>query len=207
MSDTRIGLLTGPVGVGKTTIAERVVGRAVRRGVVCGGLLAPAMKNACGQKVGIWGVDVLGGERRVLARTDRAPSGLSPSGQSLGGPAVGPYSFDAEALDWAVAAIEGAVGACHLLVVDEIGKLELWQDAGLAPVLPQLTTCEVHRALVLVRESLLAELQDRLGPVDQVVFEASEENREALPAQIVERFVQPGGDKVTQPPPQTQQEV
>lgn len=197
MTEARIGLLTGPVGIGKTTVAERVVGLARRQGLVCGGLLAPAMINTCGQKVGIWGVDILGGDRRILAHTSR----------DLGGPAIGPYSFDAEALAWAVEVVQGAISACDLLIVDEIGKLELWHDAGLAPILPQLATGEIERALVLVRESLLAELQDRLGPVAQIVFEASEENRRVLPTQIFDEFVQLGGGRVVRPLPQIQQEV
>ena len=170
MREARIGLLTGPVGVGKTTVTERVVGLARRQGLVCGGVLAPAMINSCGQKAGIWGVEVGTSERRVLARTDR----------DLGGPSIGPYSFDAEALAWAARAVERSIGACDLLIVDEIGKLELWRGIGLAPVLPRLSAGEAKRALILVRDSLLSELQARLGPVDQVVFRVSEENRNAL---------------------------
>lgn len=172
------------MGVGKTTVAERVAGLARRQGLVCGGLLAPAMVNSCGQKAGIWGADVRTGERRILARTDR----------DLGGPAVGPYSFDGAALDWALDVVETAITGsqgpdqrpCDLLFVDEIGKLELWRGVGLAPVLPRLAAGEVERALVLVRDSLRAELQARLGPVDQRVFEASEGNRGTLPRQILE---------------------
>jgi len=171
----RIGLLTGPVGAGKTTVAERVTGLARRQGIVCGGLLAPAMVNTCGQKAGIWGVDIGTGERRVLARTDR----------DLGGPAIGPYSFDAVALDWAVGVVDGAIGSCDLLIVDEIGKLELWRGVGLAPVLPRLSAGEARRALILVRDSLLSELQAILGPVEQVVFRVREENRDALPPDVL----------------------
>jgi nucleoside-triphosphatase THEP1 len=178
-----LGLLTGPVGVGKTTVAERVAGLARRQGLACGGLLAPALVNQCGQKAGIWGVDICGGERRILARTDR----------DLGGPAVGPYSFDAAALDWALHVIETTISGsqgpdqrpCDLLFVDEIGKLELWRGTGLAPILPRLAAGEAERALVLVRDSLLAELQARLGPVEQRVFEVSEGNRETLPRHIL----------------------
>ena len=175
MKAARIGLLTGPVGVGKTTVAERVAGLAQRQGLVCGGVLAPAMVNSCGQKVGIWGVDLATGERRILARTDR----------DLGGPAVGPYSFAASAVDWAVDAVYRVIGACDLLIVDEIGKLELWRGVGLAPLLSPLSAGEAERALVLVRDSLLSELQARLGPVEQVVFRVREENRDALPPDIL----------------------
>jgi nucleoside-triphosphatase THEP1 len=173
-----IGLLTGPVGVGKTTVAERLVGLARRQGLRCAGLLAPAMVDRCGQKVGIWGVDLSSAERRALARTDR----------DLGGPAVGPYSFDAAALDWAVQVLASAIGDGDLLIVDEIGKLELWQGAGLAPILPRLAAGEAERALVLIRDGLLVDLQARLAAVDQVVFRTTEENRGQLPAQVLDRF-------------------
>ena len=180
MRDARVGLLSGPVGVGKTTVAERVVGLARRQGLACGGVLAPAMINGCGQKAGIWGVQIGTGERRILARTDR----------DLGGPSIGPYSFEAGALAWAAGAVDGAIGACDLLVVDEIGKLELWRGIGLAPVLPRLAAGEAERALILVRESLLGELQARLAPVEQMVFRVSEENRRELAPGVLPELMQ-----------------
>jgi nucleoside-triphosphatase THEP1 len=179
MTGPRIGLLSGPVGVGKTTIAERVVGLARRQGLVCGGVLAPAMTDSSGSKTGVEGLDIRSGERWVLARTDR----------ELGGPAVGAYSFDAAALDRAVATIEGALGTCDLLVVDEIGKLELWHGIGLAPVLPRLAAGEAGRSLVLVRDFLLSELQARLQPREQIVFVVSEEYREVMPPRVLRGLV------------------
>jgi nucleoside-triphosphatase THEP1 len=141
------------------------------------------MINSCGQKAGIWGLEVRTGQRRILARTDR----------DLGGPAMGPYSFDGAALAWALGVIEAAFPdprgvvpqPCDLLLVDEIGKLELWHGTGLAPVLPRLVDGEAARSLVLVRESLLEELQASLGPVEQVVFEVDEGNRGTLAPDIL----------------------
>jgi nucleoside-triphosphatase THEP1 len=179
VTEGRIGLLTGPVGVGKTTIAERVVTLARRQGLDCGGLLAPAMMNGCGQKLGIWGLDVRSGERRILARTDR----------EMQGPNVGPYSFHAAALDWATTVVEGAIGTCDLLVVDEIGKLELGRGMGLAPILPWLASGRAGCALVLVRDSLLSKLRSRLGSVDPIVFQVSPENRDEMPLGILEHLV------------------
>jgi nucleoside-triphosphatase THEP1 len=186
MNSAAILLLTGSIGVGKTTVAERVAGLALRQGLACGGLLAPAMLNACGQKAGIWGVDVATGERRPLARTDR----------DLGGPVIGPYSFDAAALDWATAVVASALDACDLLLVDEIGKLELWQGLGLAPILPRLAAGEAHRALVLVRESLLDELRGRLGTVETIVFAVHEDNRNELPPQVLARLLEPRENQI-----------
>jgi nucleoside-triphosphatase THEP1 len=175
----QMGLLTGPVGVGKTTVAQRVVGLARRQGLLCGGLLAPAMMDACGRKAGIWGVDIGSGERRMLARTDR----------DLGGPAVGPYSFDEAALAWATGVVDGAIGTCELLVVDEIGRLELERGLGLAPILPRLAAGQASRSLVLVRDYLLTKLQGKLESVEWMVFEVSEQNRGELPPHILRQFL------------------
>ena len=200
MTRSRIVLLTGPVGVGKTTIVERVAGMAQQHGITCRGLLAPALRDARGQKAGIEGIDLSTGERRILARTDR----------ELGGPRLGPYSFDAAALEWATGVVldslaspppagastspplaGGMVGGCpRLVIVDEIGKLELWHGQGMAAVLPALAAGPAGWVLVVVRESLLEELQGRLGEVGQMVFREGEQNRDDLPAEIVEVLLQ-----------------
>jgi len=170
-----IGLLTGAIGSGKTTAAARVAALAGAQGITCGGLLCPALFDASGVKTGICGLDLLTGEHRTLARI----------GRDLRGPGVGPYSFDAAALAWAVCVIDSAVGRCDLLIVDEIGRLELEAGAGLAPVLSHLATVSSQRWLVLVRESLLLALQRRLAPADLAVFRLRPDDRDALPAEIL----------------------
>ncbi|MGD8398055.1 MAG: nucleoside-triphosphatase [Anaerolineae bacterium] len=185
-----IVLLAGPVGVGKTTVAERVAGLARRQGLKCAGLLSPALKDGCGQKVGIWGADVATSARRLLARTDR----------DLGGPAVGIYSFDAQALDWAVAVVDEALGAADLVFVDEIGKLELWRDEGLAPVLSRLALGAPGHAVVLVRESLLAELQARLETAAPTLFQVTEANRDEVPGRVL-AALWPGDENQSEPAP------
>ena len=69
-----------------------------------------------------------------------------------------------------------------------VTELELWQGIGLAPILLRLASQEAGRSLVLVRDSLLGELQERLGSVEQVPFEVSEGNRGELPRLILERL-------------------
>jgi nucleoside-triphosphatase THEP1 len=82
------------------------------------------------------------------------------------------------------------MGTCDLLLVDEIGKLELWQGVGLAPVVPRLAAGEAERALVVVRDSLLAELQAQMEPVETTVFRVSEDNRRELAPRILGELVE-----------------
>jgi nucleoside-triphosphatase THEP1 len=127
-------------------------------------------------------VDLLTAERRILARTD----------QDLGGPHVGPYSFDGAAFTWAIRVLKTAVGACDLLVVDEMGRLELERGTGLHAILPWLASGRVGCSLVLVRDFLRVELQARLAALDsgieQLVFRVDEDNRQELPRSILEEL-------------------
>ena len=177
-----VALLSGEIGAGKTTVCQRVVALARSRGMTCGGLLTPALIEN-GRKVGIVGVDLGSGERRVVARTDR----------DLGGPCVGCYHFTADAFAWANATLASAVETeCDLLVVDEMGPLELVQGGGLAPALDLL--CAVPRALVVVRISLVDALRRRLESVKRAkvpavppevrVFVTTASSRDRLPDEV-----------------------
>ena len=171
-------LLTGDIQVGKTTVCQGVVELARRWGYNPKGLLTPPIFAEDGTKVGIELVDIESGERRVLAR----------AGCDLGGPQVGRYSFDAEALAWGRSILDRAIGAgCDLLVVDEIGYLELEQNRGFSAVLKALQAGALPRTIIVVRSSLVGKLHRLLPQVDFVAFTVAEENRDTLPLAIAER--------------------
>jgi nucleoside-triphosphatase THEP1 len=188
-------LLTGRRGVGKTTVCQAVAELARRRGYRPGGVITPAL-YACPAdwelgmgnweltKVGFQALDVGSGERWPLARTD----------PEIRGPRVGPYSFDPAALARALRVLGRAISAgCDLLMVDEIGPLELEQGKGFAPILDLLPVEGPTHTLIVVRLALLDPLLLRLrGAVGRpyrtgfTVFSVTEENRDELPLQIVE---------------------
>jgi len=115
--------------VGKTTVCQAVADLTRRRGYRPGGVITPALYSSHGAKLGFEAVDVGSGERWPLARTD----------QETGGPRVGPYSLDPAGLARALKVLERAISAgCDLLMVDEIGPLELEQGEGFAPILDLL---------------------------------------------------------------------
>ena len=107
---------------------------------------------------------------------------------------MGPYSFDPAGLARALKALERAISArCDLLMVDEIGPLELEQGEGFAPVLEWLPSAAMEsrptaicHLLIVVRPALLDPLRQRLRGTQCTVFNVTEENRHELPIQIVE---------------------
>ena len=145
-------LLSGPVGVGKTTLCLRLVDAARERGLSVSGVLAPAVIVECAKR-GIQAVDLRTGEMRSMAR-------LARGDDAANGTRVGPYVFDDLTLDWVVALCSKALRATgttqrSLIFVDEIGKLELNRGEGLAPLVPLLAQPRDAYVVAIVRDTLL----------------------------------------------------
>jgi len=174
-----IVLLTGERGTGKTTACRRLVELGRQRGLRPGGILAPARFDAAGVKDGITLVDVAGGEERLQGSTVR----------DLGGPTVGPFFMDAGVLEWGVATVARGVEAhLDLLIVDEIGPLELWRDGGFAPLLAVARQHAGLNWLLVVRPELVAELECRLAPIPAAVYTLSHACRDEAPAELAAMF-------------------
>jgi nucleoside-triphosphatase THEP1 len=211
-------LLTGRRGVGKTTVCQAVAELARRRGYRPGGVITPALYDSHGAKVGFEAVDVGSGERWPLARTDPSTTLRRGSGcrRELDTPRVGPYSFAPAALARAIRVLrracpergsvrrpapelEAATTGCDLLMVDEIGPLELEQGEGFAPILELLPVEGPTHTFIVVRPALLDQLMDTIGRslagyqpalcrAECVVFSVTEANRDELPLRIVEEL-------------------
>lgn len=112
-------LLTGPPRVGKTTCIEKLLERL---GVEASGFFTREVRRA-GKRVG-FDVESLDGRRGPLARAGQ------PSPHRVGRYGVDLASFEAVALP----ALEAGLASGALLVIDEIGKMELFSDAFTALV-------------------------------------------------------------------------
>lgn len=190
-------VLTGRVRIGKTTVCQAVADLARERGYCVRGILTPPILDPDGERLGIEVLDLASRERRVLAQVRRPV--LEPGnvpGQSetrlqgdFSGPQVGIYEFDAAALQWGQDVVARAIAVgCDLLIVDEIGRLELQQGIGFNRVLNLLETSIVLRSLLVVREELLDLFQHRLPGLQFISFEVTPENRYTLPFGIADRF-------------------
>lgn len=164
VSEPVLFLLTGPRGVGKTTVCLRAVARAQQAGFSCAGVLT--LQEDEDRRVV---ADVRTGMRRPLTTTD--PSGIR----------WGRFLFDPAALAWG-AEILARSTPCDLLVVDELGPLEL-RGEGWAVGLETLHRGAFRLGLVVVRPELVEEAQARLPGAR--ILEVTPENREELPGWIL----------------------
>ncbi|MDI7276427.1 MAG: nucleoside-triphosphatase [Anaerolineae bacterium] len=167
-------LLVGEIGAGKTTVCLRVAGQARRRGWRVGGIVSRPPVDAEGRRTGLAAEDLWTGEGRLLARLEPDPGALR----------CGRYSFDPDAFTWGCRAVQQALAqGADLIILDEVGPLELASGAGFAPVLGMLLGARCPRLLV-VRRAWRRALEEQL-PGPPLVFELNSATREALAARIV----------------------
>lgn len=178
-----IMLLTGQRGAGKSTACRRLVERARFTQASVGGVLSLPLYDSGGVKAGIQLVDIGSGEEHQLAWAGDA------SGIPQGVLQVGCYLMDPEVLEWgagkAVKAIENGV---DLVIVDEIGPLELHQGKGFAPVLSTWVRHPGRAGVIVVRHELVAALMQHLMGMELSLFELTRESREELPARLWQHF-------------------
>jgi nucleoside-triphosphatase THEP1 len=149
-----ITLITGARGSGKTSLCQQRADAARAAGLDVAGILSPALFEG-GAKVGIAALDLRTGERRLLARRRQPGDSDTP-----GGPQTEGWRFDPTALAWADAVLSTAT-PCDLLVVDELGPLELERNEGWTAALTALDGGHYRAALVVVRYELLPVARSR----------------------------------------------
>ncbi|XP_069681911.1 cancer-related nucleoside-triphosphatase homolog isoform X2 [Periplaneta americana] len=111
-------LLTGPPGIGKTTVVKKVCNLLNARNVSVKGFFTEEIRNS-GKRIG-FDIVTLDGQRGVLARLSQTESSRYRVGQY----AVSVQSFETYALP--VFLIQPNSGG--ILVLDEIGRMELLSE-------------------------------------------------------------------------------
>lgn len=185
--------LTGGIQTGKTRWLCRLVEALGAEGVRCAGVTAPGVwrKRQLGatlpegeravdsraeseyEKLGIDNVLLPGGERVPFARrVDLACQAGAYNSRSQSARAGLGWAIDDAAIARVNAHFRKLADACQnaasLLIVDELGRLELMQGEGLVEAMALLDrgpTRDFPHALVVVREDLLPLARERLAPV------------------------------------------
>ncbi len=108
----KIGI-TGPPGVGKTTLITKIYEELTSLGVKVVGFITREVRDANGKRVGFHIIDLVDGERKILAWA------------GLRGPRVGKYGVNVVNLEDIVKKTINRLQNCDLVIVDEIGPMEL----------------------------------------------------------------------------------
>lgn len=138
-------IITGEFGAGKTRWCQQFLALARQAGWDAAGLLSPAVFEH-GQKIAIDALDVRSGERRRLAVRRRAGEVTFETTPE--------WVFDEQTMAWGNILFRQAL-PCDLLMVDEIGPLELLEGKGWVAALEVIASRAYRLAVVVVRPSLL----------------------------------------------------
>jgi nucleoside-triphosphatase THEP1 len=159
-------IVTGAIGIGKTTVCEKVIKLARSQGYSCRGVITYKTRNK-----DIIIEDVQTGKTKALAS-------ISDIYQ---GPRTAKYFFNPEGIDFGIQAIDRGT-ASDILLVDELGHLEL-SGQGFAKVIEQVAAGKVKNCIIVVRKGLLSAFLPQLGATASV-FETTINNRNQLPREI-----------------------
>ena len=164
-------LLTGQPGSGKTSLIKKVLEQAP---FSVGGFLSNEMRRG-NQRVGFT-LDTLNGQRGILAHID-----LDTDHR------VGKYHVDVNSLESVgVQAIEDALDEHDVVIIDEIGKMELLSDRFQQVLESALKSHKPLLGTVMQGKNRLTdELKDR---PDVSVFHVNEETRSYLVNEIILRL-------------------
>jgi len=163
-------LLTGRPGVGKTTVIQKVANPLADQ---AGGFYTQEIRDSAGRRQGFRLV-TLDGDEAVLAHTDlRGPEH----------PQVSRYGVDAEAVEKVgVKAIREAIASDKVIIVDEIGKMELYCEAFKEAVSEAIQSPSPVVATIMRGSSPWTDELKATGRSE--VWEVTVDNRDVLPKQV-----------------------
>jgi len=163
-------LLTGRPRVGKTTVIRKVIAALGER---AGGFCTEEARDESGQRIG-FRIITLTGERGWLARLGSKEKYC-----------LGRYGVDVEELErLGVSAVREALAEREVVVIDEIGPMEMFSPAFRQVVLGALASPKALLATIVARPHPFA---DRVKCAPGVrMITVTPENRDELPVAVVE---------------------
>jgi len=162
-------LVTGKPGVGKTTLVQRIVERM--QPVPAAGFYTAEIRSK-GSRLG-FELQGLNGDRRILARVDIDSRHR-----------VGKYKVDTDGFEEFLENLELLNPDVELIVIDEIGKMELLSNRFRSLIRDVLASDkQLLATIALGSEGVIQEIKRRS---DIHLLEVTQANRERLPEAIVE---------------------
>jgi nucleoside-triphosphatase len=176
--EKRVFLLIGQPSVGKTTILAAVVSELRARGISVGGMFSREVKESA-VRIGFEIVDVSLAKVGCLANVNQKT-----------GPYVGKYRVNLTDLESiGTQSISNAVKKNDVVVIDEIGPMELFSDKFIEATKTALESEKLVIAVVhwKIDDKLIVEIKNRQ---DAEVFNVTTQNRDKLSEDLVERTVE-----------------
>jgi nucleoside-triphosphatase THEP1 len=165
-------VLTGERDSGKTLVCTELAAEGRARGLDVAGILTA--RSGRGLHAPRQVIDLRSGASRLFG----APS------QTGADPLTPGWEVDADVFVWATQVLSAAA-PCDLLIVDEVGPLELLGGRGWELALDVLRKGDFGASLVVCRPSLLDKLEAGLGSLPARLFEAEPEQTDSLPDLIL----------------------
>ena len=168
MTNSKLYIISGERQAGKTTFCRKIIEAAKTVGWQTGGVLSPAVFSE-GKKIAIDLLDLKTGLQQQMARTRRPDENTSFSLN---------WVFEKTQLTRGNEILKTAA-PCDLLVIDELGPLELLHGQGWQAGLKTLANKNYRLGLLVIRPELLKEAQQR-WPDAEVICITQTNNNEAL---------------------------
>jgi len=159
-------IVSGAIGIGKTTICKKVMKIAQSQGYSCGGIISYKKQY---EKIIV--KDIQTGKTKILASTHNIYKG----------PRTAKYFFNPEGIDFGNKSIDRSISS-DITFIDELGYLEL-QGQGFAKSVEQVAARAFKTSILVIRTELLTSYLLRLG-AGTTVFETTLDNRNKLPDEI-----------------------
>jgi len=163
-------LLTGKIGIGKTTVCKKIVEIAKKNGLNCCGVLTHRLEDK--GKTELIVEDISTGERKPLAcqiNSENISNGIISCN----------FIFNREAIEFGKKALSKNG---DLLVIDEFGNLEL-EGKGFTNAISAFKSGENKNSIIVVRSELVKTVSAKLN-CNFKIIEVNKDNREEIPINI-----------------------
>lgn len=155
---SRIVVITGESGAGKTAWCAQMCAFAERETLRVAGVISYGIFEGA-EKVAIEVCVLPSGERRILAKRR----------EYVVGAATPRWQFDERVLAWSDSQL-AALTACDVLIIDELGPLELLHGRGWQSAFTALQAARYELACVVVRPTLVERFKARFSAAQVIAL-------------------------------------
>jgi len=167
-------LITGPPGVGKTTLLNKIKKKIKDMGYSTGGMYCPEIREG-GRRTGFEIIDIASRQKGLLAST-----------HNIKCPSVGKYRVNLDDIDKiGVLALRNALKTSDYIFIDEIAPMELTSSSFSQTVWEVMESKKIVVAIIHQRSKhpFILKVKNR---EDVMIFDISLKNRDSLTDEILQ---------------------